>query len=76
MSEDEKQNESTGREAEVEQGSRKTINTFNNGLYHKVTISSWEECNPSSLQQVVQNNTFCGNNRGNISRGVSKVVQE
>ena len=49
MSEDEKQNESTGREAEVEQGSRKTINTFNNGLYHKVTISSWEECNLSSL---------------------------
>ena len=27
-----------------------TMNTLDDGLYHKVTISSWKECNLSGMQ--------------------------
>ena len=49
MSENEEQNGGTSRKAEVEQGTRETMNISNSGLYHKVTISSQKEYNSSSL---------------------------
>ena len=52
------------------------MNTSDSRLYHKVTVSSWERCYSSSLQQVVQDNTFCSNYRENIGERIGKVVQE
>ena len=49
MLENEEQNRNIGKKAEVEQNSRKAVNTSNSRLHHKVTISSWKRCNPSSL---------------------------
>ena len=50
MLEDEEQDRGTNRKVEVEWSSKKTIDTSDSGLYYKVTIGSWEEYNPSSLQ--------------------------
>ena len=49
VSKDKEQNRDTNREVEVEWDSRKTIDISDSGLYYKVTIGSWERCNPSSL---------------------------
>ena len=40
VSEDKKQNRGTSREVEVERSTKETIDSSNNGLYHKVTNSS------------------------------------
>ena len=66
VSKDEEQDRTTNREVETKQGSKETMNISDSGLYYKVTISSQEECDLSSLQQIVQNDTFCDNNRRNI----------
>ena len=50
------------------------MNTSDGRFYYKVTVSSWKGCNPGSLQQVVQNDAFYGNNRRNISREIDIVV--
>ena len=47
---------------------------LNSRFYHKVTISDRKGCDFSSLQQVVKNGLFYGNNRENISRMISKVI--
>ena len=49
MLENKEQDRSTSREAEVEQGTRKTVDTSNSRLYYKVTSSSWERYNSSGL---------------------------
>ena len=75
MLENEKQNRDANRGAEVKQGAREAIDLSNSGLHHKVASSGQERYDPSCLQQIVQNNIFCGNNRENNSKSVSKVVQ-
>ena len=52
------------------------MNTSNSRLYYKVAISSRERCNSGGLQQVVKDDTFCGNDRRYISRRFGKVIQE
>jgi len=52
------------------------MNTSDSRLYYEVAISSWKGYNPSSLQYVVQDDSFCDNNRRNISERVGKVVQK
>ena len=52
------------------------MNTFDNRLYHKAAISSQEGYDLSGLQQIVQNGIFCRNNKRNIGKRISKVVQE
>ena len=47
----------------------------NGGLYYKATGSGRKRCNPGSLQQIVQNDIFCSNNRRDISKRFGKVVQ-
>ena len=49
MLEGKEQNRSDSREVEVEQSSGKIMDISNGRLHHKVTDSSWEECNPSDL---------------------------
>ena len=73
MPKDKKSNRNICSKVKIEQSTRKTIDIFNSGLYHKVTISSRERCNSSSLQYVVQDNIFHSNNRKNINRRVSKI---
>jgi len=46
----------------------------NSGLYYEVTGSGRKICDFSGVQQIVQNGTLCGNNRGNISKGIGKVI--
>ena len=50
MSEDKEQNRNASRKVEAEQDSRKAIDISNSGIYHEITMSSWERCNPSSMQ--------------------------
>ena len=69
--ENEKQDRDTSGEAEVEWNAREAMDIFDGGLHHKVIVSSWKRCNFSSLWQVVQDS---GNNKGNISGRISKVV--
>ena len=49
MLENEEQDGGTNRKAKAKQGTRKTMDTFNGGLYCEVTINSQKGCNPSSL---------------------------
>ena len=49
MLEDEKQNRNTSGKVKVKQGTREAVDISDSRLYHKVTISSWKKCNPSSL---------------------------
>ena len=51
------------------------MNTSNGGFYYEVTSSGREGCNLSGLQPVVQDNTLCGNHRGNFGRRIDKIVQ-
>ena len=51
------------------------MDTHNSGLYHEVTNSGGEGRYSGGLQQVVKNDTLCGNNRRDIGRGTGKVVQ-
>jgi len=51
------------------------VDTPDGELYYKVTISSWKKCNPSGLQQVVINDTFCGNNKRDIGKRIGEIVQ-
>ena len=46
---DKEQDRENSREVQVEQSTGKAMNSSNSRLYHKVTNSSWEECNPGSL---------------------------
>ena len=75
MPKNEEQNRGVGREVEAEQGAGETIDTYNSRLHHEVTGSHWKRRNPSSLQQAIQDDAFCGHYRGNIGRGSSEVVQ-
>jgi len=50
------------------------MDSSNGGLHHEVTGSSRERCDPGSLQSVVKNDTFGGNNRRDIGRGIGKAV--
>ena len=50
------------------------MNTSNSGFYYEVTSSGRERCNLSGLQQVIQNDTLCGNYTGNFSKRIDKVV--
>ena len=74
MSKDEELDRRDGRKVEVEQSAKETMNTSNSGLYHEVTNSSWERCNPSGLRLVVKNDAFYGNYRRNIGRRSGKAV--
>jgi len=49
VSKNEKLNGATNRKIKVKQGSRKTVNTSDSRLYHKVTTSSRERCNIGGL---------------------------
>ena len=64
----------TSRKVEVEWSTRKTIDIFDSKFHHKITVSSREQYNSSSLQYVVKNNTFYGNNKGNNSKRTNKTV--
>ena len=74
MSEDKEQDRGTSRETEVEWDIREAIDISNDGFYYKITVSSREECDFSSMWQVVQNEVFCSNNGRNISRRAGKVI--
>ena len=50
------------------------MNTSNGRFYHEVTGGSWEECDPSGLQQVVQDGSFCGNDGSNVGGRFSETV--
>ena len=76
MSEDEKWDKGTSREVKVEQDTREAVNIYDGEFYYQIAISSQEGFNPSSLQQIVKDDIFCGNNKENIGRGISKIVQE
>ena len=43
-------------------------------LYYKVTGSSREGCNISSMQPAIKDDLLCSHNRRNISGGISEVV--
>ena len=75
MSKDKEQDGGGSREAKIERDTRKAMNSSNGGLYHKVTNSGQKRHDPGSLQQVVKNDTFCGNNRGDISKRLSKLFR-
>ena len=49
MSEDKEQDGGANREVEVKQSSGETMNIYNSRLHYKVTISSQERYNSSSL---------------------------
>jgi len=49
VTKDEESERGTSREVETKWDTGETMSISNSGLYHKVTISSWEKCNPSSL---------------------------
>ena len=68
MSKDEEQNRGTGREVKVEQGTIEDMVTLNRRFYNEVAGSSRERCSIGSVQQVVKNDSFCGNNRRDIGR--------
>ena len=51
------------------------MDALNGRLYYEVTGSSGKRCDSSSVRQIVQNGTLCGNNRRNISGGIGKVIQ-
>jgi len=65
---------STRRKTDGKQDVKKAINSFDSKLHHKVTASSREGCDTSSMQQVVQNGIFYSNKRRNIGRGTSEVI--
>ena len=50
------------------------MNVLDSGLYYEVTSSGGKRCDSSSVQQIVQNGTLCGNDRGNISGEIGKVI--
>jgi len=74
MPEDEKSDRENSRKVEVERDTREAMNLPNSRLHYEVTSSSQERCNPNSLQLVVENDIFCGNNRRNISERTSKII--
>ena len=47
----------------------------NSRIYYKDTSSSREGYDSGGMQQIVQNDALCDNNRRNIDRRIGKVVQ-
>jgi len=74
VSENKESDGNTSGEAEVEWGTRETIDSSNSWLYNQVAVSSREGYDLSSLWHVSQNDIFCGNNRRDISGEISIVV--
>ena len=74
MPKDEEWNGGSSRKVEIEQSTRETMDTSNGRLHYEVTGGSRKGCYPSGLQQAVQNDTFCGNDRRNIGRRISEII--
>ena len=49
VTKDKESERGTSKEVETKWDTGETMGIPDSGLYHKVTISSWEKCNPSSL---------------------------
>ena len=50
------------------------MDTSNGRLYYEVTGGSRKGCHSSGLRQVVQNDTFCSNDKRDIGRRISEII--